>query len=231
MEWLSLDLARRGNSIESSGFLILFDISDRFCIIQGLFNLQQFPFYFVSLMEEREREKERWVNSGKAEMTNDGLAAWFPGVLTVGLSKKQRSIPFHLLLLLLVDLLPLKGTKHITEYISFCFFFPSRRGGGCLVVCVVSISERRFRVYPSLFPFCSDESAKRLVCLSCLPLLTARRPPLFLLLGRQSVAKKHPHTRSTHTHTHTKAVTNPSLVVIIISTFYPVFVIIYPFHP
>lgn len=72
---MSLDLARRGNSIESSGFLILFDISDRFCIIQGLFNLQQFPFYFVSLMEEREREKERWVNSGKAEMTNDGLAA------------------------------------------------------------------------------------------------------------------------------------------------------------
>jgi hypothetical protein len=119
--------------------------------------------------------------------------------------------------------------KHHRVYLYLFFFLPSRRGGGCLVVCVVSISERRFRVYPSLFPFCSDESAKRLVCLSCLPLLTARRPPLFLLLGRQSVAKKHPHTRSTHTHTLTKAGTNPSLVVIIISTFYPVFVIIYPF--
>lgn len=70
---MSLDLARRGNSIESSGFLILFDISDRFCIIQGLFNLQRFLFIFV--LNGREREKERWVNSGKAEMTNDGLAA------------------------------------------------------------------------------------------------------------------------------------------------------------
>lgn len=111
------------------------------------------------------------------------------------------------------------------------FFFSFQEGGGRLSRCLCCFYLRKTLSCVSITLSLLLRWIRQAPCLPFVSAVVDGSSSSSFPSSRETVGGKEAPTHSIHTHTHTKAVTNPSLVVIIISTFYPVFVIIYPFHP